>query len=298
MAKLADRLKISLDELRMQVLGAQVLFGFQFRSLFQPTFAHATETERLAAAAGIAAILVSLTVLLLPPVQHRIAAAGQATRRILELSNRCAEIALATMALTLGSIAFAIAAHRNIEHPMPAAVAVAAVALIVWFGWGWLPRRPPRPALPESAVTDLHTKIDQMLTEARVILPGAQAMLGFQLIVVMTDAFEQLPDSLQHLHLLALALDALSVLLLIAPAAAHRIAFHGNDDERFHRLGSILVSTALAPLALAIAAEVFIAAWKLSESTAVAAAAAAITLALAGYCWFGLPWLVRARMAR
>ena len=27
----------------------------------------------------------------------------------------------------------------------------------------------------------LHARIEQMLTEARVILPGAQALLGFQL---------------------------------------------------------------------------------------------------------------------
>jgi len=147
-------------------------------------------------------------------------------------------------------------------------------------------------------VTDLHTRIDQMLTEARVILPGAQATLGFQLIVVMTDAFEQLPQPLQHLHLLALGLDTLSVLLLISPAAAHRLAFHGDDDDRFHRLGSILVGTALAPLALAISADVFICAWKLVDSAAVAAGAAAITLALTGYCWFGWPWFVRSRTAR
>ena len=38
---LADRLKTSLDELRMQVLGAQVLFGFQFQGLFQDTFEQA-----------------------------------------------------------------------------------------------------------------------------------------------------------------------------------------------------------------------------------------------------------------
>jgi hypothetical protein len=298
MAKLADRLKISLDELRMQVLGAQVLFGFQFRNLFQPEFARASQIERVADATGLAAILVSLVVLLVPPVQHRIVEHGQATRRILQLCRRCAEIALATMAITLGSIAFSIAAHRQTEHPTLAAVGVSLVALIGWFGWGWLPRRPPPPALPERAVTDLHTKIDQMLTEARVILPGAQATLGFQLIVVMTDAFEQLPESLQRLHLLALGLDTLSVLLLIAPAAAHRLAFHGNDDERFHRLGSILVSTALAPLALAITAEVFIAAWKLFETAATAAVAAATTLALAGYCWYGLPWFLRSRMPR
>jgi len=31
-------------------------------------------------------------------------------------------------------------------------------------------------------------QIDQMLTEARVILPGSQALLGFQLAIVLTQA--------------------------------------------------------------------------------------------------------------
>jgi hypothetical protein len=33
--KLDDALKVSLDELRMQMLGAQVLLGFEFQGLFQ-----------------------------------------------------------------------------------------------------------------------------------------------------------------------------------------------------------------------------------------------------------------------
>ena len=33
----------------------------------------------------------------------------------------------------------------------------------------------------EASSTPLHAKIEQMLTEARVILPGAQALFGFQL---------------------------------------------------------------------------------------------------------------------
>ena len=37
-ADLDALLKISLDELRMQMLGAQVAFGFQFQSLFQDRF--------------------------------------------------------------------------------------------------------------------------------------------------------------------------------------------------------------------------------------------------------------------
>ena len=39
----------------------------------------------------------------------------------------------------------------------------------------------------------LHARIEQMLTETRVILPGAQALLGFQLVIVLSGTFEKLP---------------------------------------------------------------------------------------------------------
>ena len=45
----------------------------------------------------------------------------------------------------------------------------------------------------ERADTPLHAKIEQLLTEARVVLPGAQALFGFQLAIVLTRAFERLP---------------------------------------------------------------------------------------------------------
>jgi len=43
--------------------------------------------------------------------------------------------------------------------------------------------------------TSLEQRITQMLTEARVVLPGVQALLGFQLVSVLTQAFEKLPAS-------------------------------------------------------------------------------------------------------
>jgi hypothetical protein len=42
----------------------------------------------------------------------------------------------------------------------------------------------------KKTATSLHTKIEQMLTEARVILPGVQALLGFQFVVMLTKAFD------------------------------------------------------------------------------------------------------------
>ena len=144
-------------------------------------------------------------------------------------------------------------------------------------------------------MTDLHSRIDQMLTEARVILPGVQAMLGFQLIVFMTHAFEKLPRALQILHLGGLVLALITITLLIAPAAVHRMAFHGNDDARFHQLASRLLNVALIPLALSIAVESFIAAWKLTEHEWSATLAAAGVLTILIGTWYVFPLLQRGR---
>jgi len=290
---LSARLKISLDELRMQVLGAQVLFGFQFQSLFQPGFDRASSTERITDAVGITVILISFAALLIPPTQHRLVEMGNASRRLLVLSNRSAETALATMAIALGCIAFAIAAHERARHAVLIAVCTVAVASSGWFGLGLVIRRPALGRVREYEMADLHTKIDQMLTEARVILPGVQAMLGFQLIVVMTQAFDELQRGYQTLHFVGLALTTLSVVLLIAPAAVHRLAFSGDDDSRFHEIGSALVTAALVPLSLAIAAESCVAAWKLSQTTWVSIGAGSAALSLLLGLWYGVPMGLR-----
>jgi hypothetical protein len=120
-------------------------------------------------------------------------------------------------------------------------------------------------------------------------------MLGFQLIVVMTEAFERLPRGYQKLHFIALALAALSVVLLIGPAAVHRIAFSGEDDARFHRIGTILVSGALIPLSFAIAADCAVAAWKLSESESASTIAAIAVVCLLLGLWYALPLQLRRR---
>jgi hypothetical protein len=290
---LSARLKISLDELRMQVLGAQVLLGFQFQSLFQPGFDRASSTERIADAVGLTVILISFAALLIPPTQHRFVETGNASRRLLVLSNRCAQTALATMAIALGCIAFAIATHERARDAALIAVCTVAVASSGWFGLGLVIGRPALGRLPEYEMADLHTKIDQMLTEARVILPGVQAMLGFQLIVVMTQAFDEFERGYRILHFIGLALTTLSIVLLITPAAVHRLAFSGDDNSRFHQIGSALVTAALVPLSLAIAAESCVAAWKLSESTWVSIVAGSAALSLLLGLWYGIPLCLR-----
>ena len=57
----------------------------------------------------------------------------------------------------------------------------------------------------------LETEIEQVLEEARMVLPGIQALFGFELIVVFNDRFGQsLGDPAKRLHLAAVVLTGQS----------------------------------------------------------------------------------------
>jgi hypothetical protein len=57
------------------------------------------------------------------------------------------------------------------------------------------------PSVPgNEGETQLKTKIEQMLTEARVMLPGGQALLGFQLVATLTKSFHELHSTYQYIH--------------------------------------------------------------------------------------------------
>lgn len=69
--------------------------------------------------------------------------------------------------------------------------------------------------------------------ETRMILPGVQAIVGFQLIAVFNQRFESLSERQQSLHLLAFLLVTLAMGLIMAPAAYHRLAERGKVTRRF-----------------------------------------------------------------
>jgi hypothetical protein len=129
-----------------------------------------------------------------------------------------------------------------------AGVSLAALALLLPYGLGfWLREKREQPMQDQPTGDSLKSKIDQMLTEARVIIPGAQALLGFQLIAVLTKPFSELPPFFTYLHCVGLSAVALSVILLMTPAALHRIGFDGEDSPTFFRIGSRFVVAGSVP---------------------------------------------------
>lgn len=120
-----------------------------------------------------------------------------------------------------------------------------------------------KPAKPEGTGRkediSLESAAGHVLEECRMVLPGVQALFGFQLIAVFNQGFgERLSDAEQVLHLIAIALTVLSMALVMTPAALHRQAEPREVSERFIWMGSNLVLAGMLPLALAIGLDAYI----------------------------------------
>jgi Family of unknown function (DUF6328) len=298
--KLESILKTSMDELRMQMLGSQVLFGFQFQGLFQDNFDSLPSVGRNVDAAALALMTIALALIVAVPCQHRMAENGDATPRMLRVSSSFANYALAPIAAAIACDVYVATVHI-LGNPRSIMLAIAAFvfATAAWYLAGVairpLPEKGYGGAPMQKISTPLHAKIELLLTEARVILPGAQALLGFQLIVMMTKAFDRLSPPAQTIHLIALVSLVLAIVLLISPAAIHRLAFQGRDDPRFLGIASLILTLALAPLAAAISCDIWVALFKLYGRDTLPTAAALITGALLSGLWFLLPLAMRAR---
>jgi uncharacterized PurR-regulated membrane protein YhhQ (DUF165 family) len=145
----------------------------------------------------------------------------------------------------------------------------------------------------ETGETPLNIKIEQMLTEARVIIPGGQALLGFQLIVTLTRSFAELAPTAKMIHAAGLCAVTLAVTLLMTPAALHRIAFSGEDSDEFFRIGSRLVVASVLPLAVGISADVYVVFLKVTDSSGLASLVGAGTLVGLLALWLVYPYSCR-----
>ena len=68
-------------------------------------------------------------------------------------------------------------------------------------------------------MTPLPHKVQHVLDESRLLIIGAQVLLGFQSRAAFEPGFERLSRAAQYLNLGALGLMLAAVALLIAPAA-------------------------------------------------------------------------------
>src|SRR5437667_11905078 len=144
---------------------------------------------------------------------------------------------------------------------------------------------PPHGGGPKEREPLTHT-----VEEARMLIPGVTAFLGFQLVAVFNTAFAQkLTREEQMVHLGAMFLTLVALLLLLTPAAYHRQAESGWVSQGFVNLSSRLMTVATPLFALGMTLDFYLLVRAVSENAALALVTALVILALTVVLWYGTP---------
>jgi hypothetical protein len=200
MTKLKDKIQTGLDESRMLVLGAQII-GFAFSANFQPTFRDLPARSQNLNLLALTLMLITICLLISSTAFHQLTEDGNDSVRLHRFTTHVMESVLILFSLGLGADIY-VPAEGIVGHTTAVvlAVIVTAIALFFWYGPLLLVRTDQKDkgkgenmnrASEESPrQTPVHDKIRHVLTEARVILPGNQALLGFQFAVTLQQGFQ------------------------------------------------------------------------------------------------------------
>jgi hypothetical protein len=318
MPELKSKIEDALNESRILVLGMQVLIGAQYNSAFASGFQKLPDLSQGLMVGALAPLLLAMTLMMAPAPYHQLVEKGQNTRPFLDFTNRMLAVAPFPFAVALGIDLYVVTEKvTGVGWGIAGGLAGGLLALFFWYGLEMLSRGRHAHAAaaaqqernkaaketamneqkpqPEGEHTPTETKVKNVLTEARVILPGVQALLGFQINTMLSEGFDKLPDSSKYIHLTSLALMAISMILLMTPAPYHRIVERSEDTEHFQRFASRMVLWSMVPLALGLSGDFFVLVRKVSQSDVGAGIAAGVMLLGFYAAWFGFTFYRRAQ---
>lgn len=299
MVQLSDAIENVLNEARILLLGTQVLLGFGYRICFEAKFEQLPPSAQLAQIAGLGIMTAGMGWLIWPAAFHQIREEGAPSTSFHIFATKVLDFGLLPIAIGLPLTVFPVAMALHIPHPWLIAIAIGIFALGMWYAWSYAVREPGKREQVRKELlkqeddrkkkqeSDISERIKKVLIECRMALPGAQAFLGFQFAIVFAQGFEKLPHSWQIIHFISLLATTVSIVLLIAPAAYHRLAEAGEDTEHFHTVSSRLLLTALVFLAPGMAGDLFVVIAKLNGAPTVAGWIAGGMLAAFYALWFG-----------
>jgi uncharacterized protein DUF6328 len=136
----------------------------------------------------------------------------------------------------------------------------------------------------------LSSSVSHVLEEARLLIPGAQAFIGFQLVVVFNSRFSEVLDrGEQRVHLYAMALAIIAMVLFMTPALYHREAESGWISRGFINLATKILAAATPLLGLSVALDFYLIARVITQDRVAALVSAAAIGFVIVFLWFLLP---------
>ena len=294
MTALKDKIQNALDEGRILILGGQALLGVELRAVFEPRFQSLPKLSRLLILLALTLLVVTLGLLMAPGAYHQIVEKGEDTPSLHRFTTGMIGGGLLPLGIGLGLVLTVIAQPiLGVAGGILLGILVTSTSLCFWYVFEFMKRKRQKrkhagvKSGPPPEPTKLDEKIRHVLTETRVVLPGAQALLGFQFVTMLTTSFQELPVSSQMVHLASLLSVCFSTILLMTPAAYHRIVLEGEETEELHRLAGRFLLAAMLPLGLGMCGDLFVVTRQIAESTGFALALSAAILLLILGLWFG-----------
>jgi O-antigen/teichoic acid export membrane protein len=145
---------------------------------------------------------------------------------------------------------------------------------------------PDRPGETEAQRDDRN--VMELLNELRVAGIGVQVLFGFLLSLPFTSRFARLNSAQQDVYLATVMLAAVSIALLVAPVAYHRLLFRQHEKGSLVRVTNVLAIAGLVTVGLAVSCAVLLVVSVVAPGTPTVVITAIAVVAFAGL-WFALP---------
>jgi len=146
----------------------------------------------------------------------------------------------------------------------------------------------------EDKKEQLEREHGELLEELRSLIPGAEVLFGFLLAIRFTGQFAELTDTQRYVYYATLVSTAVALVMLLAPAAFHRIRFREGDKELMLQKGNREAIAGTAAIALAFTGVLFLVT-DLVFSVPVAIVAASGFFALTAWRWWVIALIREAR---
>ncbi|MBS1955774.1 MAG: hypothetical protein JST89_16440 [Cyanobacteria bacterium SZAS-4] len=135
--------------------------------------------------------------------------------------------------------------------------------------------------------------IEFILEECRMVLPGIQALFGFQLISVFNERFSHLISADKVTHLAAIFFTVAAVGLLMGPASYHRLTSPRSVPPELCTVGTRLVCGGMAALMFSITLDIYLVTKIILESATAGIICGGIAFVFFSAVWFIFPVLSR-----
>lgn len=110
----------------------------------------------------------------------------------------------------------------------------------------------PRPGRAETSAQRDDRNLGELIQELRVVSLGVQVLFGFLLSLPFTVRFSRLSSGQRDLYLTSLVLSAVATVMLLGPAAYHRLVFRRGLKEHLVRFANVMAILGLGTVGAAV----------------------------------------------